>query len=314
VSICIPTYNRPVQLREAIASALAQTETDIEVIVTDDAMRQDLASELSDRRLRYYVNERNLGMAGNWERALSLARGRFVGLLMDDDRLLPTFTERCLDVFAADPVVGAVFTNHYFDDGTRVVARERLLPEGTYPAFLPLIVRYKPVAICATLMRRELWAQVLPLPDIHTADLALQVRAAQAGCVFHYIDEPLMVYRVHENQLSGDPDFRSHAVALWRLFSFDTGSEEELLRRRLLAEALLSCAAAHIRRGEVAAARPLAWEAAGLGVRSSELAWRPRLVAEIAKSGVAMYGAGRALQAVDWGRDSLRARRPRKTL
>jgi len=63
-----------------------------------------------------------------------------------------------------------------------------------------------------------------------------------------------MVYRVHENQLSGDPDFRSHAVALWRLFSFDTGSEEELLRRRLLAEALLSCAAAHIRRGEVAAA------------------------------------------------------------
>lgn len=289
VSICIPAYNRPRALRETIASALAQTVADVEVIVTDDGGHyQDLESEFADARLRYSLNDHRYGMSGNWERALSLTRGRFVSLLMDDDRLLPTFIERCLGVFAAEPAVGAVFTNHFFDDGRRVFPRDRLLAEGTYAHFLPLLVRAKPVAICATLMRREVWDQVLPLPDLHTADIALQVRAAQSGCVFHYIDEPLMVYRVHNTQLSGELEFRNHGVAVWRLFTFDEGSVEEAYRRRALAEALLSCAAAQLRRGEVGFAAESAREAAELDVRSADLTSRARLVAAIARSSIAM--------------------------
>ncbi len=292
VSICIPAYRRPVELREAIASALAQIAQDLEVVVTDDGgTHQDVATEFADPRLRYVLNASNLGMARNWERALSLARGKYVMLLMDDDRLMPAFVERCLEVFGADPTIDIVFTNHFFDDGRKLVERDRLLAAGTYPAFLPHLLRQMPVAVCATLMGRNVWDTVLPLPDIHAADLALQIRAAQAGYVFHYIDEPLMAYRVHTGQLSGELEFRDHYVKLWRLFSFEPESEEEQLRRWRLAEALLSATAAQMQRGEISAARRSAAEAAELGVPSASLTRRARLVATLARSRVAMLGA-----------------------
>jgi GT2 family glycosyltransferase len=297
VSICIPAHSRPRELREAVASVLAQTVSDLEVVVTDDSGRwQDLEREFSDNRLRYVLNPARLGMAGNWQQSLSLARGRFIGLLMDDDILLPTFVERCLSVFAADRTVGVVFTNHFFADGRSVVARDSLLPGGTYTQFLPLLIRHKPVAICATLMRRAVWDDVLPVPDMHTADLAMHMRAAQSGHVFHYIDDPLMVYRVHGGQLSGDARFRHHDLALWRAFRFEDGSEQEALRRQRLAEALLSSAASRMQTGEVALAAELAREASCLGVPANLLTARARVVAVLARSRVAAFAAGQTFR------------------
>ena len=297
VSICIPAHRRPRELRRAVASVLAQTASDLEVIVTDDSgVRQELELEFGDSRLRYVLNPRPLGMAANWQRGLSLARGRFIGLLMDDDRLLPSFVERCLAAFADDPTVGAVFTNHFFDDGRSLVARRSLLPDGTYDHFLPLLIRHKPVAICATLMRRDVWMGVLPVPDMHTADLAMHMRAAESGCIFRYVDEPLMIYSVHGGQLSGEPRFRHHNIALWRAFRFEYGSEEEALRRQRLAEALLSSAASRMQSGEVSLAADLAREATALGVPVGQLTVRARLIALLARSRAAAFVAGRAFR------------------
>ncbi len=297
VSICVPACNRPEELRAAVASALGQTVTDLEVVVSDDSDRdQDLTAEIDDDRLRYYWNPERLGMAANWERAVSLARGRYIGLLMDDDRLLPPYLERCLAAFEIDDKVGVVFTNHFFDDGKRVTSRESLLREGTYTAFLPTLLRQKPVAICATLMRRNVWNEVLPVPDLHTADMAMHVKAAQAGWPFHYIDEPLMVYRTNHNQLSGDLSFRDHEVALWRQFRFAAGSDEEKLRCALFAEALLSSAAGRMQRGEYEHCEALASEARGLGLPARELSRRARLVALIARSRLAMRSAATAFR------------------
>jgi GT2 family glycosyltransferase len=289
VSICIPAYNRPAELRASVASALGQTETDLEVIVTDDSDRdQDLTAEFGDDRLRYYSNPQRLGMAANWQRAISLARGRYIGLLMDDDRLLPTFLEHCLPAFAQDPQVGVVFTNHLFDDGAQVTQRPSLIAGGTYENFLPVLLQHKPVAICAALMRRDVWEEILPVPEIQTADMALHIKAAEAGWAFSYIDEPLMVYRIGHSQLSGQLQFREHEVELWRQFEFATGSAEEATRRCLFAEALLSSAAGQMQRGDFDRAKRLAGEAGRVGVRSSQLSWRSRWVALIAKSQATM--------------------------
>lgn len=289
VSICIPAYNRPEELRTSVASALEQTWTDLEVVVTDDSdTDQNLGAEFDDSRLRYYSNPQRLGMAANWQRAISLARGRYIGLLMDDDRLLATFLEHCLPAFAQDPKVGVVFSNHLFDDGSHVTRRPSLIAGGTYENFLPVLLQHKPVAICAALMRREVWEEILPVPEIQTADMALHIKAAEAGWAFSYIDEPLMVYRIGHSQLSGMLQFREHEVELWRQFEFPSGSAEEATRRGLFAEALLSSAAGQMQRGDFARARELAREAGEVGVRSSRLSWRSRWVALIAKSRAAM--------------------------
>lgn len=249
VSICIPAYARPAELRAAIESVVSQDFEDLEVVVRDDSGGlEPVVREVADARVRYFRNPVTLGMARNWNAVLDQARGTFVSLLMDDDRLLPGFVTSVLSVFQRDPTVQLVFTNHFFDDGTRLQERRCGLPEGRYGEFLPSYLEYMPVAVSAAMMRSDVWQQVRPLPDLKTADIVLHVRAALGGAVFYYLDRPLMIYGVHPGQLSAQEQFREDVVDAWELFEFENVRCEQL-RRRLLATALTSRAAAHLKRG-----------------------------------------------------------------
>lgn len=101
VSILIPTYKRPQLLREAISSALNQTEyPNIEVIVSDndpslDHAMSDLILSFGDSRLSYHKNAQNLGMTGNWNKCIELANGNYITILHDDDILYPNFLTTC---------------------------------------------------------------------------------------------------------------------------------------------------------------------------------------------------------------------------
>ena len=97
VTIAIPAYKRPKPLKEAINSALSQKNfCDYEVIIVDD----DPDNELNIERLintyprgkiKYYRNEKNLGLFGNWNRCVELAKGTWISLLHDDDYLRDDF-------------------------------------------------------------------------------------------------------------------------------------------------------------------------------------------------------------------------------
>ncbi|HEY1774787.1 MAG TPA: glycosyltransferase [Solirubrobacteraceae bacterium] len=233
MSICIPAYARPEYLRAAIESVLTQTFSDLEVIVSDDSGDgEEVARSFGDARVRYHANPHRLGMVGNWEAALGLARGRYVSLLMDDDRLLPDYVATLRGVLDSRPAVGIAFANHLFDDDGAITARAELIPPGLHRSMLELLVRFNPVPICSTMMRREVLASVLPLPENHAADFVMMMRAALAGVMFYYVSEPLMVYRVHSEQLSGQEEFREHVRRLWDEFDFPEGSEIDVLRRQ----------------------------------------------------------------------------------
>ncbi len=101
VSIAIPAY-KATYLRESIASALAQTYANIELIIVNDHSPEDLnavVSTFSDERIHYFVNEHNLGAddpSANWNECLRHARGEYFCLLCDDDLYAPTFVEEML--------------------------------------------------------------------------------------------------------------------------------------------------------------------------------------------------------------------------
>ena len=100
-SILIPAYKRR-YLGEAIASCLAQSYRELELIIVDDASPEDLRSVVDgfhDDRIRYYRNEKNCGaldVVDNWNICLSYAQGDYVICMGDDDRLLPN----CLEEYA----------------------------------------------------------------------------------------------------------------------------------------------------------------------------------------------------------------------
>jgi glycosyltransferase involved in cell wall biosynthesis len=109
VSVGLPVYNGERFVADALASILAQTWQDLEVIVCDNAST-DRTREICeafaarDPRVRYYRNERNLGASPNWNRAFELSRGELFKWAAHDDVLCPTYIERAVAALMRSPM------------------------------------------------------------------------------------------------------------------------------------------------------------------------------------------------------------------
>jgi glycosyltransferase involved in cell wall biosynthesis len=99
VSICIPTYNGARYLEECLESAIEQTHRNLEVLAVDDGSSDDTVSILQkyaqhDPRVRLVQNPSRLGLVGNWNRCVDIARGEWLKFLFQDDVMVPTCVER----------------------------------------------------------------------------------------------------------------------------------------------------------------------------------------------------------------------------
>lgn len=101
VSFILPAFKRKF-FAKAIASILAQTVSDFDLIIVDDASPEKLdevVSQFNDSRIRYYRNDWNIGgtnLISNWNLALSYAQSEFCVLASDDDIYQPEYLERML--------------------------------------------------------------------------------------------------------------------------------------------------------------------------------------------------------------------------
>lgn len=97
ITVITPTYKRHQYLKNAIDSVLAQTYTDLELIVVDDnpasseerALTEKVMKGVTDSRVIYIQNDKNLGGAGSRNRAIEIAKGEYIAFLDDDDIYLP---------------------------------------------------------------------------------------------------------------------------------------------------------------------------------------------------------------------------------
>lgn len=118
VSIITRTRNRPVLLRRAIASALAQTLPSWEMLIVNDGGEPEPVDTLvaeaaaqAQGRVRVIHNASNHGMEAASNLALSHASGEFVVIHDDDDSWQPAFLATCVDhLDHADPSVQGVVT------------------------------------------------------------------------------------------------------------------------------------------------------------------------------------------------------------
>jgi hypothetical protein len=111
VTVAIPTFNRARLLRGCVAAALAQTYDNIEVVVSDNASSDEtpqVLAEFDDRRLRVIRQMENIGAYPNWNACLAEARGEFVVVVSDDDRITPDFAEGCARLIGLGPTINLV--------------------------------------------------------------------------------------------------------------------------------------------------------------------------------------------------------------
>jgi glycosyltransferase involved in cell wall biosynthesis len=94
-SLLVPSYNRPEFIRETVRSLSDNAAADVEIIISDDASpKRDkieiaLADFIDSGKLTYIQQENNIGPAANTNALVDAARGEYVILVGDDDRLKP---------------------------------------------------------------------------------------------------------------------------------------------------------------------------------------------------------------------------------
>ena len=127
VSIIIPTYNRRDLLPEAVASCLAQTWLNREIIIVDDGsadgtdrlVRERLKGEWSERGIRY-VPQLNAGASAARNAGLALAVGDYVQFLDSDDLLFPDKLARQVEVLESSKSRDAAGCSCYGQIGPRI--------------------------------------------------------------------------------------------------------------------------------------------------------------------------------------------------
>ena len=105
LSVCIPVYNCADYIKEAIDSVLACSITEMELIVIDNCSTDatvEIVKQYVDPRLRLIQNESNIGMLGNWNKALDVVQGEFVKLLPADDFIYPGCLEQQMSILEND--------------------------------------------------------------------------------------------------------------------------------------------------------------------------------------------------------------------
>lgn len=108
VSIGMPVYNGEKFLREALESVCAQTFTDFELIISDNASTDSTEAicreyAAKDKRIRYVRQPANFGAKANFEYVLDEALGTYFMWLGDDDWLDGNYISSCVNQLNFDP-------------------------------------------------------------------------------------------------------------------------------------------------------------------------------------------------------------------
>ena len=136
LTVAVAVYNRPIELRRALRSIAAQTFTDFECIVVDDASTEPVEPVVRefDDRFVYVRNPRNTGPNGARRLAMERMSGEILIGLDSDDEYYPWALERAHHYLDTTPEVDAVCGMYVFPDGLRgrVPAGTRIITPEQY--------------------------------------------------------------------------------------------------------------------------------------------------------------------------------------
>lgn len=132
VFVGIPTWNRPEFVREAIRSVLSQTETDLRVVVSDNASEKPAAesvarfvAECNDPRISYHLQPRNAGEYGQGRFFFSQCTEEYFTILHDDDLFEPGYVEAALSHMENDRRLACFLANPYIFDDRGLTSQEQ---------------------------------------------------------------------------------------------------------------------------------------------------------------------------------------------
>lgn len=212
ISICMPNYNFAQYVAEAIESVLKQSYTDFEFIIIDNCSTDNSADIIrqyaeKDTRIRFCINDRNIGMVNNLNLCLQRADGNYIKYLLSDDLLAsPRALEKMVAVLEADKEIALVATARNMindrSDIRQVLSEYRGndLYVGTDIIQDCLLEQKNKIGEPSVVMFRKKDAmRGFDGRYRQAVDLEMWLYLLEQGN-FAYIDEPLCSFRSHPNQ------------------------------------------------------------------------------------------------------------------
>ena len=205
VSVIIPTYNRAALVCRAIDSVLAQTFTDYEIIVVDDAGSDNTEEVLSARykeKIVYIKKQNNEGLSAARNTGIKAAQGTYIAFLDDDDEWLPEKLRLQIQVLQQYTDSGLVYCGYTQVAGDGAIIRQ-IRPEKK-GFILPDLLEDNYIAgsASAVLIKKDVLDKVGYFDETLTAceDWDLWIRIAQL-CPIAYADHILVIYKIHADNM-----------------------------------------------------------------------------------------------------------------
>lgn len=202
-SIVVPVHRKRDGLRRCLESVLPQLRDGMELVVADHSTERagfDIAHQLVELlpehhgRVLFTTPEPTGTMAGDWNRAVSLCRGRWVHLLHDDDFVLSRFYDEVGLRLAQQEPWALASTGYRNQNGDKVTLERPTFDRPVWPR-LAAVNQFQPSAVVVARSTYETYGGYLADPSLrHCPDWEFLARCTSRGATWHLVDEVLAVH------------------------------------------------------------------------------------------------------------------------
>ncbi len=216
VSVIIPCYNQGEFLIEAVDSVLAQTFSDLEIIIVNDGSTDhstvELCNSYDDPRIKV-LNTANEGLAAARNNGIEAASGRYILPLDADDKIGPPYISEAVSVIEASPRTGIVYCRAGLFGS---VKGDWQLPDYSIEEMLR-----DNIIFCTALFRKEDWRRVGGYDTemvFGWEDYDFWLSLIETGVGVHRLDGRYFFYRVASDSMVRSTDKKQKISMFKRIY------------------------------------------------------------------------------------------------
>jgi len=206
VSVIMPTYNLEKYIKRTLESALRQTYEKIEIVIVDDRSTDRTTYIIEELQKEYpqivcYSQEKNMGAGAARNKALELAKGRYVAFLDGDDFWKPQKIELQLKLMKEKACPFSYTAIEMIDEDDKLIKPKRKIKEKcNYKYLLTNTI----IATSSVVIDREVLGDFrMPLRR-GGQDYATWLELLRDGTMAYGINEALVQYRISSDSLSSN--------------------------------------------------------------------------------------------------------------
>ncbi len=219
ISVIMSVYNGEAYLKEAVSSVINQTFKNFELIVINDCSTDSTAEILNefkavDNRIKVYTNEVNLKLPSSLNKAISLCQGKYIARMDADDICLPERLEKQFEFMENNPDV-SMSSVRFMTLKNGVYASGGAGGRRDNKSLCAMLLVMNPILHPGVIARAEVLKELNYDTSLTcTEDLELWIRLAMNNKKMAILDECLLIYRLHDKQITSTTLERQHKEVL----------------------------------------------------------------------------------------------------